>query len=283
VEPAHGFNIAPKGRRRLHAAPCALCACLLINILPTPAHAQYATTVISYDPGADPDPGYTDPTAALGEPTRFTGELAGFPAPVTPFNPAFDTDELVSIGFGGHLTLAFDHPVADDPANPYGVDLLVFGNTGFIDADFPNGLVGGLFGADGGTVELSADGVDWLAIDPLADAPYPTLGYLDLNGPYDPNPGRILTDFTRPVDPSFDYTGATWTDILAAYGTSGGGVPIDIGMYGLDQITYIRFTNLTDDSLAPDIDAVADVAPIPAPATLALLALAAATRKSRRA
>jgi hypothetical protein len=256
---------------------------LVAALLTSPAHAQFATKVISYDPGADPDPGYTDPTTALGEPTRVTGKLAGFPGPVTPFNPAFDTDELVSIGLGGHLTLAFDHPVLNDPANPYGVDLLVFGNTGFIDVDFPNGVVGGLFGADGGSIELSADGRDWVTIDPLADGAFPTLGFLDLEGPFDPDPGRLLTDFTRPVDPGFDYMGATWADILAAYGTSGGGVPIDIGAYALDEITYIRFTNLTDDALSPDIDGVADVAPIPAPTTLTLLAMFAITRRRRHA
>jgi hypothetical protein len=36
---------------------------------------------------------------------------------------------LVSLGsFGGNITLRFDHPVINDPANPYGVDFVVFGN-----------------------------------------------------------------------------------------------------------------------------------------------------------
>ena len=281
VEPARHTALAPEGRWRRLAAACTIGACLPI-LLPPQAHAQHATTVVSYDPGADPDPGYTDPAAALGEPTRVTGKIAGFPGPVTPFNPAFDVNELVSVGLGGHLTLAFDEPVTNDPRNPYGIDLLVFANTGFIDLDFPNGLAGGLFGADGGTIELSADGDTWITLDEIPDAPLPTLGYLDLDGPYDPEPGTIETDFTRPVDPAFDWMNATWNDILVAYDGAGGGVGIDIGAYALDAVSYIRFTNTTDDGLAPDIDAVADVAPVPAPAPVAVIALAAAPLARRR-
>lgn len=241
----------------------------------------WADSVVAYNPGADPDPGFTDPATALGQPARYTGKIGGFPGAVTPFNAAFDPDELVSIGFGGSLTLAFDEPVTNDPLNPFGIDLLVFGNTGFLDLDYPNGLVGGLFGSEGGTIDLSADGDTWITISELADAPMPTLGYLDLDGPYDTDAGSLESDFTKPVDPSFDYAGATWDEILAAYDGSGGGVGIDIGAYALDQIAFIRFTNMADDGLAPDIDAVADVAPIPAPATFAILSLAPTIRRRR--
>lgn len=244
-------------------------------------HAQYATTIIDYQPGTDPDPGYDNPANALGEPTRYTGKLLGFPGAVTPFNPAFDADELVSIGFGGSLTVAFDQPVTNDPLNPYGIDLLVFANTGFIDVDFPNGIVGGLFGADAGTIEVSADGDTWLTIqDTPADGLFPTLGYLDLATPYETDPGTVESEFTRPVDPTFDPDGATWADILDAYDGSGGGIGIDIGAVGLDAITYVRITNDTDDALSPDIDAFADVTPIPTPATTLLL-IALAPRRRR--
>jgi hypothetical protein len=36
---------------------------------------------------------------------------------------------LVSLGsFGGNIVFGFDHPVMNDPANPYGVDFVIFGN-----------------------------------------------------------------------------------------------------------------------------------------------------------
>ena len=85
----------------------------------------FADTVVSYDAGSGGADGYTDPTAALGEPTRFTGEGV-WPSVVSQFNPPFMPSELVSIGIGGELVLSFDEPVVDDPANPFGIDLIVF-------------------------------------------------------------------------------------------------------------------------------------------------------------
>ena len=89
--------------------------------------SPFATTVIEYEPGLNPASGYTQPVAALGSPQRMTSELFS-PMVVTPFNPAYWPDEIVSIGEGGWLTLGFDHEVQNDPNNPFGVDLLVFGN-----------------------------------------------------------------------------------------------------------------------------------------------------------
>ena len=76
----------------------------------------FADTVVSYDAGSGGADGYTDPTAALGEPTRFTGEGV-WPSVVSQFNPPFMPSELVSIGIGGELVLSFDEPVVDDPAH----------------------------------------------------------------------------------------------------------------------------------------------------------------------
>ena len=84
------------------------------------------------------------------------------------------------------MTVRFDEPVVDDPNNPYGQDLLVFGNTGLVDIDGESGIPnGGVFGADGGDIYVSADGIEWFLVpDRVADGVWPTLGYLDA-GPYD--------------------------------------------------------------------------------------------------
>ncbi|MEE8508183.1 MAG: hypothetical protein V3T07_03885, partial [Myxococcota bacterium] len=162
----------------------------------------FADVLLSFEAGQDAHPGFPDPTTTLGPPERFTGEGV-FPGVVSAFNPAWGADEIVSIGSGGSLVVGFDTPVTDDPRNPYGIDLLIFGNTGFTDAAWPNGIVStSLFGADGGTVEISADGVNWIPVPAAApDGLFPTIGYRDA-GPYDEAPGSAPTQFTKPVDPA---------------------------------------------------------------------------------
>jgi hypothetical protein len=221
----------------------------------------FADTVDSYLPGADADP-YDDPSTALGMPERFTGEQLGFDSVVSAFSPPFGTDELVSIGAGGHLVLRFDTAVTDDPDNLYGIDLIVFGNTGFIDG---GGFVAkGYFGADGGTVEVSVDGLVWhKAQNTVADGPFPTIGYLD-TGPYDTAPGVAHTNFTQPVDPGLTlahFVGLTHEEVVEAYRGSGGGWGIDLALLGLAQINYVRISQPIDADNAAEIDAVADVPP----------------------
>ena len=230
----------------------------------------YADEWIAYDPGENAAKGYTNPDVVRGSPERFTGEGI-FPGVVSAFNPAFGTDEILSIGRGGHIIVSFDTPVTDDPANPFGLDLLIFGNTGFIDANWPNGVVGGLFGNDGGFIEVSIDGVDWFPVKAIqADGLFPTIGYLD-SGPYDDQPGSELTDFTLPVDPSLalgDFLGLNNNETLDLYGGSGGGVGIDLAEVGLDAISFVRVFVPDDAQGNVEIDAFSDVAPAFDPADL---------------
>lgn len=261
----------------------AVVTCLAITASIAQAGTPWADHIVLYEPGLNPTPGYDDPATALGRPTRFTGELGGFPGAVTPFNPPWDTDELVSIGVGGELVLAFDEPVANDPLNPFGIDLLIFGNAFYWDDSFPNGVAGGLFGS-GGTIEVGAslDAMVPLPADFPAIGNYPTLGYRDLATPYESAPGSIPTDFTRPVDPTFDATGLAFADIVSAYDGSGGGVGINIGSLGLDSISFVRIHNPPTASEAIEIDALSDVSPVPAPpSTVALLTLTSIRRRRR--
>ncbi len=249
--------------------------------VPALAGNPWASQVVSYVEGTGIQPGYNVPGSALGEPTRFTG-VGSFPGVVTPFNPAFLASEVVSIGTGGHLVLRFDAPVTDDPLNPFGVDLLVFGNTGYIDTAFPNGVAGGVFGAGSGSVEVSADGVNWFLVPGAgADSPFPTLGYLDLSDPYATAAGAVLSDFTRPVDPAFNPMGLNFAQIVAGYTGSGGGTGIDLASVGLAAISYVRVANGAP-GMTVEIDALADVAPIPTPGAAVCVLLAASWRAGRR-
>lgn len=238
-------------------------AVLSLNAAVFAGGGPFADAVVSYNPGPSPSSGYTTSAVALGQPERFTGEGL-FPSVVSPFSPAFGTDEIVSISPGGHLTLAFDEPIANDPNNLFGIDFIIFSNVGFIDGDYPNGSVAGVFSDDGGTVEVSADGLTWFLINGVsADALMPTMGYLD-GGAYDFAPGTSLTEFTRPVDPFLTLahmTGRDLAGVRSAYYGSGGGAGIDIASTGLTAISFVRISNPAGAAANMEIDAVADAAP----------------------
>ncbi len=83
------------------------------------AQSPFATRVVEYDPAPGQfvqDSAFNDPRSALGPPTG-GGTLT------------VDNDSKATLGgFGGSIVLGFDHTVADDPANPMGLDAIVFGN-----------------------------------------------------------------------------------------------------------------------------------------------------------
>lgn len=79
----------------------------------------FATTVVAYDPAPGQfvnNAAFNDPAMALAAPNG-----AGTGAP--------NNSSMVSLGgFGGSITLGFDHTIDDDAANPFGLDVIVFGN-----------------------------------------------------------------------------------------------------------------------------------------------------------
>lgn len=243
--------------------------------------SPWADSIVSYDPGSNAEPGYTTPEVALGSPERMTGEGV-WPGAVTPFNGAWMTDEIVSVGAGGHLTVSFDQPITDDASHLFGVDFLIFGNGFFADVDYPNGVVGGLLEEGPFSVLVSEDGVDYVELATNQfDALFPTLGYLDLNGPYDASPGSVESDFTRPVDPSLtyaDFDGKTFAEIVAMYDGSGGGIPFDISSTGLSEVNYVQI-EVSAGATSPEFDAFAAV---PEPGSVALLGVAVLTCALRR-
>ncbi len=252
------------GRASTHAL-CAACAAVAITAFavadaPPP---RCASSVVSYVPGSGAGSAYQNPARALGAPSRFTG--AGIePGAVTPFRPAFLSSELVSVGRGGQLVLAFDQPIADDPRNPWGIDLIVYGNAMFADLAYPGGVPGYLFD-EGGTIELSADGVNWHAVPgAAADGGLPTMGYTDV-GPYSTATGFAPTDPARPVDPAIDagtLLGAAYEEVVAAYDGAAGGTGVDLAAVGLASARYVRIRVAADAASVPEIDAVVAVRPM---------------------
>jgi len=236
---------------------------LLATLVASSAAGQspFAVAVVDYLPGTGVVEGYDDPTSALGEPSRFTPDPL-FPSAVTPFASAYLPTQVCSIGGGGHLAVEFETPVTDDPRNPFGIDLIVFGNSFFIDAAYPAGVVGGFFG-DGGTIEVSPDGSTWAPIPNVAaDGLFPTLAFEDV-GPYPTRPGSVPTDFTRPVDPLLGpmLVGMTHEEVVEAYSGGGGGAGVDLATVGLSEIRFLRVSLPADSGFTIEIDAASDVAP----------------------
>ena len=227
------------------------------------ASNPWADAVIEWDPGVGGVPGYDNPETALGPPENYSGEGID-PGVVSPFQPAWTPNEMVSLGAGGILVLSFEEWIENDPKNLHGIDLIIFGNTGFIDAAYPMGIVNGLFGADGGDLSLSDDGINWHPVPGcLADDAWPTLGWLDAQ-PYDESPGVLPANHLLPMDPEKnweDLVGSGWEDVLLAYGQSAGGVGIDLEDVGLERVRFIRIENPASAFLSPEIDAIVDVPP----------------------
>lgn len=186
------------------------------------SHAQFADSVVSYTAGSGAT--YTDPNSALGEPSRVTPGMFG--GPVDPFNPPYLSSQLVSAGAGGSLTVQFNSPILNSPGHVFGLDFIIFGNSGFIitNGDFSGGGItdGSLFGNNPGAtrVSVSADNVTYYTLNPslapVVDGFFPTDG----NG-----------DFSLPVNPALNsgsFAGKDMTGIRSLYAGSGGGTGFDI-------------------------------------------------------
>src|SRR5689334_16334139 len=141
--------------------------CLLLALAgclasPPNSPAQFAGSVVSYDPGTGFAAGFTNASAAVGAPASGGS--------VTPFAPPFSKSQIVSIGAGGEITLQLASPWTHDSAHAYGLDLNIFANEFFTSS---SGNVGGLFFHAASTlVQVSQDGNSWFTLNPSL-APQP--------------------------------------------------------------------------------------------------------------
>jgi hypothetical protein len=274
----------------MRTSVCAVCLAAASSLGANP----WADQVISYNQGTGASADYLNSLTVLGSPERMTGEntpFGPFVGAVTPFNPVFGVDELVSIGSGGSITVRFDEPIFDDAANPFGADFLIFGNSGFIDDSFNDFSLalgtttaeGSMFGRGANSlVEVSADGLSWFGVGGGVDRLFPTLGYLDITNPYELSPGATEADFTKPVNPATLTGGMSFGALVTAYDGSGGGASFDISSTGLISISYIRVSNLSTNGATLEIDAFSDVSAVPAPGFLSIGALALVANRRRR-
>lgn len=223
----------------------------------------WADRVVTYDPGIVGVGPYQDASVSIGSPERMTGEGV-YPGVVTMFFPAFGTDEIVQVHPGGELIVAFDEPIVDDPAHPFGVDFSIFCNGAFADEAYPNGTIdrdGMMFGANPMQVSVSADGITFVSLGEVQSGLFPAQGYRDAP-PYGDQPGASPTDFTFPMNPALapqDFASLTYAQALNYYGNSGGGTPIDIATSGLPAIQFIKVESGFGSDVPIVIDAFATV------------------------
>ncbi len=205
-----------------------LLALALASVVFTSQASPFADAVVSYDAGVGAVPHFTNPAAALGEPSR----VNPYDEPTDPFDPPYGTNQIVSIGAGGHLVVRFHTPILNHPHNHHGLDFTIFGNAGFIitnDFDLTTynwigspATDGSLFGDSTGEtrVSVSHDGRHFYQLNPrLAPA---------VDG-FPPTDGS--GDFHIPLAPDLsqaDFAGATLEGIRALYRGSAGGAGYDI-------------------------------------------------------
>lgn len=244
--------------------PQGLRGALLAGSLSASAFAEvlpFATAVVEYVPGIGAAAGYQNPQSALGWPERFTGEGL-YPGVVSPFSSPWLSHEVVSIGLGGRLTLELGEDIVDEPANPYGIDFIVFGNAFFWDLAWPLGVAGQLY-AEGGPISVSEDGLNFIPVPgAVADGAMPTLGYLDV-GPYSEVPGEVESDFRMPFDPKLaksPMAGLSFEELRELYGASGGGRGVDIAATGLARVRFVRIEGPAGSG-STEVDALTVVAP----------------------
>jgi len=214
---------------------------LATSLIPSISPAQFANAVISYDHGSGFAANFTNSNAALGAPTSSSG--------VTPFAPPFSTSQLVSIGAGGSLVLQLSAPAVNNPANAFGIDLLIFGNSFFVVTNGSGASAitsGSIFTSSTATrVEVSADALSWFT---LGNSLAPTVGTLF---PTDGTANPLV-----PVNPALnnsDFAGLNLGGVRSLYNGSAGGTGFDLAwardgdgnIVDVESVNYVRINVLS--------------------------------------
>jgi hypothetical protein len=187
----------------------------------------YASTVVNYNPGTNFAPGFTNAAAVIGPPSIEDS----YGDPVDPFDPAYETSQILSIGGNGWLTVEFNPPIVQTPGHPFGLDFIIYGNSFFVvtnAVDTNYNYIGtpataGQLATDSAqtTVSVSRDGVNFYKLNPALAPVVNNLFPTDGSG-----------DFQLPVNPSLtaaDFAGATLDGVATLYQGSAGGAGYAIG------------------------------------------------------
>jgi hypothetical protein len=232
---------------------------------------------------------YNTPVAILGRPTlKFIDHFA--PHQANPIHrskivePPYWTDPssnniITEINAGGEITVNMGRKVYDDPNNPYGIDLIVYGNsfmsasgyvgsevTDFTDENtvlIPGGSTG-IFGHPT-IVSISQDGTNWFTY-PSTPTIFPDSSYRwdGTNHSWTDE----LANETKPLNPTTGFPGGTTvSSALDRFVGAFGGTGYDLKESGFPWIQFVRVqagTSLTDTNAFDYtvIDAIAAANPV---------------------
>ncbi|MEX2091451.1 MAG: hypothetical protein WD971_02180 [Pirellulales bacterium] len=236
---------------------------IALLVSPQLALAQSAVEAISYNAGTTAVPGYNDLAAPLGAPANTNGSNP-FEGVVSPFNPPYKANDLLSVGENGHLTLRLSNYVLPQALSR---EIGVFTNVGLADADYPNGQADAgpfTFGVDSALVEVSENGTSWASLGSVT-FDIPANAYTDLTNPFSLTNGSEPADFQQPFTGSLsDFANKTYAgaspNILELLDGSAGGTWLDISAAGLAQVGFIRFT--VPENLAANVSLELDAVSI---------------------
>jgi hypothetical protein len=278
-----GFSVAAAGYDTNNADPATAAFNLDEQAPPSPDGTYVAYVCNTNDfavqvirsIGVDSMPPYNNPAAILGPPTlRFVDNEDG--ATTTnrtsivddAYNVAPDgSDVITEITNGGQIIVKMGRKVCHNPNNPYGIDLMVFGNSWFNigavsdSTDLDTTQLGSVIYGHSTTVSVSPDGANWYTF-PNTPSLYPDNAYRwdDANQSWTDeqmNP-------TKPLNPTVyatDFAGQTAAYGLDQFIGSAGGTGYDLEASGFSWIQYVCVQPGTQYPAYTVIDAIAAVNP----------------------
>jgi hypothetical protein len=234
-----------------------------------------AQTILGNTPGMTGLPGATNPAYV-------------YPGIVSPFDPPYDTDQLVAVGVGGQITVKFNQPVSVGS----GASIGVFSSVGLADNNYPVGVASDpatTLSTQTAVVSVSADNIHWYSLG-VQSFDIPENYYLNAVTPYDAAPpaNPQIANFGQPFTGTLDsFDGEDYQQILATLGGSAGGTWLNLSSTGLSEIQYVQFTEpagvVPDGSYLTLEGVSASDLSVPEPAgLLSLCALAGLLRRRKR-
>lgn len=233
---------------------------------------DFSVAIVSTN-NIDPTSPYNNPLAVLGRPTLnfFDPNDGAVTDRVSiiddPFNVTPGGSEVITeISNGGQITVKLGRKVYDDPNNPYGIDLIVYGNSFFSApgdvsdlTDLDASTLSGPPNGHAAVVSVSQDGTNWYdyVATPIL---FPDNAYRwdDTNDSWTDeqmNP-------TKPLNPYIstnNFTGQTVASALDQFFGAAGGTGYALKASGFPWIQYVRVTPVTGTYTV--IDAIAAVNP----------------------
>lgn len=218
---------------------------------------DFAAQIISTN-NLDAASPYNNPAAVLGRPTLqffdpYDGDVTDRVSIIDdPYNKTPDGGDVITeIKSGGEITVQLGRKIYDSPGNPYGIDLIVYGNAFFSASDYSGDvsdatdlsaaiLGSGIYGHPT-TVSVSPDGTNWYT--------YATASVLFPDNAYrwdDTNASWTAEEMnpTKPLNPAVYATGyfggQTVASGLDQFAGAAGGTGYDLKESGFPWIQYVR-------------------------------------------